>query len=82
MNKRITLQKILSFQLARVQSGVIDVFRPFELKIMVKKTFKKKRETKNRFEETPLIRRDGRTEGQLGISDRSLVTSVPLCATK
>ena len=37
MYKRITLQKILSFQLARVQVGVLDVFLPFfDLKIMVK----------------------------------------------
>jgi hypothetical protein len=55
MNTRITLQKIHSFQLARVQVGVIDVFWPlFDLKIMVKK-IKKEGKNQNRFEETPLI---------------------------
>ena len=49
---------------------IIDVFWPlFDLKIMVK-NIKKRGKNKNRFEETPLIRRDGRKEGQLGIGDR------------
>jgi hypothetical protein len=37
---------------------------------MVKNIKERGEKTKNRFEETPLIRRDGRKEGHLGIRDR------------
>ena len=70
--------------------GVIDVFRPlFDFKIMVNKTifFVVKKTGREKKTITGFQVRgnppdsQGRKERHLGIRDRRLVTSVPLCGT-